>query len=453
MKIHILGICGTFMGGIATLARELGHEVCGCDADVYPPMSTQLAEQGISLIEGYDPSQFDWKPDIVIIGNALSRGNPCIEFILNSNIRYISGPQWLKEQVLQNRHVLAVSGTHGKTTITSMLTWTLVNAGLDPGFLIGGIPRNFDISARLGGKDYFVVEADEYDTAFFDKRSKFIHYCPNTLIINNIEYDHADIFVDLAAIRREFHHLVRIVPDHGLIIAKADDQEIKQVLEAGCWTPVEYFGTGEARWQAKPLREDYSEFEILVDDQPGGIVRWDLMGQFNACNALATAAAAGHIGLPAGDVCEALAGFRGVKRRLEVLDQVNDISIYDDFAHHPTEIRATLAGLRQHVGNSRIIAIMEPRSNTMRRGVHKATLADSFSDADVVYFYQPEDFSWNIAQCTDSLGERRRVFTNIEEIVASAVEIAVPGDHIIIMSNGGFGGIHHKLIAKLMQKC
>ena len=453
MKIHILGICGTFMGGIATLASELGHEVSGSDTGVYPPMSTQLVEQGISLIEGYNPSQLDPKPDMVIIGNALSRGNPCIEYILNSNIRYTSGPQWLSEHVLQDRHVLAVSGTHGKTSTSSMLAWTLETAGLMPGFLIGGIPRNFDVSARLGSTDYFVVEADEYDTAFFDKRSKFIHYRPSTLIINNIEFDHADIFADLAAIRREFHHLVRIMPDHGLIVAKAGDPEIYRVLEQGCWTPVEYFGTAEARWQAKPLQDDYSEFEIQVDSQPGGVLRWDQIGQYNAFNALATASAAGHIGLAAGAVCEALAGFKGVKRRLERLDRVHNITVYDDFAHHPTEIRATLAGLRQHVGSNRIIAIMEPRSNTMRRGVHKSTLADSFRDADVIYFYQPEDINWNLANCTASIGDRRQVFTDIDEIISAAVEIARSGDHIIIMSNGGFGGIHHKLIEKLMQKC
>lgn len=441
------------MGGIAILARELGHEVSGSDTNVYPPISTQLMEQGINLIEGYDPSQLDRNPDIVIIGNALGRGNPCIEYILNTNIRYTSGPNWLREHVLQGRHVLAVAGTHGKTTTASMLAWSLEVAGLKPGFLIGGIPVNFNISARLGSPDYFVVEADEYDTAFFDKRSKFIHYRPKTLIINNIEFDHADIFADLAAIRREFHHMVRILPNHGLIIARQGDQEIKQVLEQGCWTPVEYFGADDSRWQARPLRDDYGEFEILVDNQPGGILRWNLIGQYNACNALAAAAAAGHVGLTAGEVCEALAGFSGVKRRLERLDQVNDITVYDDFAHHPTEIQATLAGLRQHVGSSRIIAIMEPRSNTMRRGTHKSALAGSFKDADVIFLYQPEDITWDLVQSTASLGDRRRVFTNIDEIIAATVEIAEAGNHIIIMSNGGFGGIHHKLIERLMQKC
>ena len=453
MKIHILGICGTFMGGIAILARELGHEVSGSDSNVYPPMSTQLTEQGIHLIEGYDPSQLDEKPDIVIIGNALGRGNPCIEYILNSKICYSSGPQWLHDHVLQDRHVLAVAGTHGKTTTSSMLAWSLEVAGLKPGFLIGGIPLNFEISARLGGADYFVVEADEYDTAFFDKRSKFIHYRPKTLIINNIEFDHADIFSDLAAIRREFHHLVRIVPNHGLIVAHQGDVEIDKVLELGCWTPVEYFGTNDSRWQAKPLHDDYSEFEILVDGQPGGILRWGQIGQYNACNALATAAAAGHVGLAAGEVCEALAGFNGVKRRLERLDKINDITVYDDFAHHPTEIKATLAGLRQHVGSNRIIAIMEPRSNTMRRGTHKSALAGSFNDADVIFLYQPNNISWDLMQSTISLGNRRRVFTDIDEIIAATVEIAEPGTHIIVMSNGGFGGIHHKLIESLMQKC
>jgi UDP-N-acetylmuramate: L-alanyl-gamma-D-glutamyl-meso-diaminopimelate ligase len=295
MKIHILGICGTFMGGIALLARELGHEVSGSDANVYPPMSTQLMEQGITLIEGYELSQLEPAPDLVIIGNAMTRGNPCVEHILNHGLRYTSGPQWLSENVLQGRHVLAVSGTHGKTTATSMLAWTLEAEGLNPGFLVGGIPENFGVSARLGGHEYFVIEADEYDTAFFDKRSKFVHYRPKTLIINNIEFDHADIFADLAAIRREFHHLVRIVPNHGLIIALEGDPEIVKVLQMGCWTPVEHFGGENSRWQARPLQDDYSEFEILLDNQPGGIMRWDLIGQHNANNALAVAAAAGRV--------------------------------------------------------------------------------------------------------------------------------------------------------------
>lgn len=453
MRIHILGICGTFMGGIALLARALGHEVSGSDANVYPPMSAQLAGQGITLLEGYDPVHLDPAPDLVIIGNALSRGNPAVEYILNNDLKFISGPQWLNENVLQGRHVLAVSGTHGKTTATSILAWILEVGGLNPGFLIGGIAENFGCSARLGGTDYFVVEADEYDTAFFDKRSKFIHYRPSTLIINNIEFDHADIFPDLAAIRREFHHLVRIVPDHGLIIARQGDVEISKVLDMGCWTPVEYFGERDARWISKPLRDDYSEFEIKIDDTPGGVIRWDLIGRHNADNALAATAAANHVGIDSGVVCEALADFKSVKRRLEQLAIINGVTVYDDFAHHPTAIRATLAALRQRVVQQRIIAIMEPRSNTMRKGVHQDTLADSFTDADQVLLYQPEDLTWDLARCTNSLGQRRQVFTDIDTIIIKAVGMAQPGDHIVIMSNGDFGGIHHRLQEALKATC
>jgi UDP-N-acetylmuramate: L-alanyl-gamma-D-glutamyl-meso-diaminopimelate ligase len=452
MKIHILGICGTFMGGIALLARELGHEVSGSDANVYPPMSTQLMEQGITLIEGYELSQLEPAPDLVIIGNAMTRGNPCVEHILNHGLHYTSGPQWLSENVLQGRHVLAVSGTHGKTTATSMLAWTLEAEGLNPGFLVGGIPENFGISARLGGKEYFVIEADEYDTAFFDKRSKFVHYRPKTLIINNIEFDHADIFADLAAIRREFHHLVRIVPDHGLIVALEDDPEIDKVLDMGCWTPVEFFGGENSRWQARPLQDDYSEFEILLDNQPGGIMRWDLIGQHNANNALAVAAAAGHVGITAGEVCEAMASFKSVKRRLQLLGVVNDITLYDDFAHHPTAIRVTLNALRSKVGKHKIIAIMEPRSNTMRMGVHGDALAKSFSEADHVIFYQPENINWDLKQQTTSLGSKREIFSDIDNIVENVDKTAKPGDHIVFMSNGGFGGIQQKLLKKLQEQ-
>ena len=451
MKIHILGICGTFMGGIALLARELGHVVSGSDVNVYPPMSTQLMEQGITLIEGYDPAQLDPAPDLVIIGNAMTRGNPCVEHILNAGTRYTSGPQWLHEHILQGRHVLAVAGTHGKTTTTSMLAWTLEVAGLKPGFLVGGIPENFGISARLGDPDYFVIEADEYDTAFFDKRSKFVHYRPKTLIINNIEFDHADIFADIAAIRREFHHLVRIMPDHGLIVVLAGDPEIAKVLQMGCWTPVEYFGGEDSRWQARPLRNDYSEFEILVGNQPGGIMRWDLIGQHNAHNILAVAAAAGHLGLTAGEVCEAMSSFKSVKRRLQLLAVINDITLYDDFAHHPTEIRATLNALRSKVGENRIIAIMEPRSYTMRMGVHGDALADSFSDADHILFFQPENISWDLKQQTFSLGKKREIFNEIDNIVENMVKMAKPRDHIVFMSNGGFGGIQQKLIKQLQE--
>jgi UDP-N-acetylmuramate:L-alanyl-gamma-D-glutamyl-meso-diaminopimelate ligase len=448
MRIHILGICGTFMAGIALLARELGHEVRGSDANVYPPMSTQLKAQGIPLIEGYDPAQLVPAPDLVIVGNALSRGNPCVEHLLNSGLRFTSGPRWLHEQVLQGLHVLAVSGTHGKTTISAMLSWFLEQANVQAGFLVGGIPANFGISARLSPGRHFVIEADEYDTAFFDKRSKFIHYQPTTLIINNIEFDHADIFADLAAIRREFHHLVRIMPGRGLIVALEGDPEIKKVLEMGCWTPVEYFGGAGAMWRATPLLEDYSKFEIMVNDASAGIVSWELIGQHNACNALAAAAAAAHIGIPTGTVCEALAGFKGVKRRLEQLAHINGISFYDDFAHHPTEIRATLTAMRRKAGKERIIAVMEPRSNTMRMGVHQQTLADSFAAADQVLFYQPGNIHWDLKSQTEGLKEKRGIFTGIDAIITSIVRMAKPGDHVIIMSNGGFGGIQQKLIAR-----
>jgi UDP-N-acetylmuramate: L-alanyl-gamma-D-glutamyl-meso-diaminopimelate ligase len=409
-------------------------------------------EQGITLIEGYELSQLEPAPDLVIIGNAMTRGNPCVEHILNHGLRYTSGPQWLSENVLQGRHVLAVSGTHGKTTATSMLAWTLEAEGLNPGFLVGGIPENFGVSARLGGHEYFVIEADEYDTAFFDKRSKFVHYRPKTLIINNIEFDHADIFADLAAIRREFHHLVRIVPNHGLIIALEGDPEIVKVLQMGCWTPVEHFGGENSRWQARPLQDDYSEFEILLDNQPGGIMRWDLIGQHNANNALAVAAAAGHVGITAGEVCEAMASFKSVKRRLQLLGVVNDITLYDDFAHHPTAIRVTLNALRSKVGKHKIIAIMEPRSNTMRMGVHGDALAKSFSEADHVIFYQPENINWDLKQQTTSLGSKREIFSDIDNIVENVDKTAKPGDHIVFMSNGGFGGIQQKLLKKLQEQ-
>ena len=449
MKIHILGICGAFMAGVAVLARTLGHEVSGSDTNVYPPMSTQLKAEGITLVEDYDPVQLDPAPDMVIVGNALSRGNPCIEFLLNSGLCFTSGPQWLHDEVLTGRHVLAVSGTHGKTTTTAMLGWVLEAAGLNPGFLVGGIPANFGISARMGEGRYFVIEADEYDTAFFDKRSKFVHYRPSTLIINNIEFDHADIFVDLAAIRREFHHLVRIVPSQGMIIALQGDPEIHKVLEMGCWTPVEYFGEDQAQWSAQPLQEDFGAFEVLIKEKSAGRVRWGLIGRHNASNALAAIAAAAHVGISVASACEALSGFKGVKRRLETLPSINGISLYDDFAHHPTEIRATLSALRKKAGKERIIAIMEPRSNTMRMGVHRQTLADAFAAADQVLFYQPDNIDWDLKSETGRLGEKRVIFTSIDDIITEIGRMAKPGDHVIIMSNGGFGGIQQRLIATL----
>ena len=449
MSIHILGICGTFMGGIALLARALGHEVSGSDANVYPPMSTQLEEQGIELMNGYEPAHLQPAPDLVIVGNTMSRGNPLVEMILNNKIPYVSGPQWLSEHILQSRHVLAVSGTHGKTTTTGMLCWILESAGLNPGFLVGGVPQNFGISARLGGDEYFVVEADEYDTAFFDKRSKFIHYHPDTLIINNIEYDHADIFADIAAIRREFHHMVRIMPGNGLIIAKQGDAQVTQVLEMGCWSAVEYFGKQSDEWSVNELVDDFSQFNVLHHSRIVGRVDWELIGQFNAENALAAIAAANHVGVELAQACAALQSLKNVKRRLECLAEVNQITVYDDFAHHPTAIWATLKALRQKVKNQRIIAIMEPRSNTMRQGIHKEILAEAFADADQIYLYAADNLDWDLSKATSSLGERVKVMQSIDDIVSKVVDLAEAGDHILIMSNGNFSGIQQKIIENL----
>lgn len=453
MRIHILGICGTFMGGVALLAKSLGHEVSGSDANVYPPMSTQLEEQGIELMNGYDPAHLKSNPDLVIVGNTVSRGNPLVETMLNQKFPYISGPQWLSEHILQKRHILAVSGTHGKTTTTGMLCWILESAGLNPGFLVGGLPQNFGVSARLGGDKCFVVEADEYDTAFFDKRSKFIHYHPDTLIINNIEYDHADIFADIAAIRREFHHMVRIVPENGLIISKHGDTQISQVLEMGCWSPVEYFGDQSAdmnsEWMVSSLADDFSQFNVLRKAEIVGTVNWDLIGQFNAENALAAIAAANHVGVKPAQACEALQTLKNIKRRLECLAEVNQVIVYDDFAHHPTAIRATLKALRQKVKDQRIIAIMEPRSNTMRQGVHKETLADAFAEADQIYLYEANDLAWDLSKATSSLGDKVNVMKNIDNIVSTVASLAEANDHILIMSNGNFSGLHQKLIEEL----
>jgi len=416
-------------------------------------MSTQLEEQGIELINGYDPDHLQPAPDLVIIGNTMSRGNPVVEYILNNKLPYISGPQWLSEHILQSRHVLAVSGTHGKTTTTGMLCWILESAGQNPGFLVGGVPQNFGISARAGEDKYFVIEADEYDTAFFDKRSKFIHYHPDTLIINNIEYDHADIFADIASIRREFHHMVRIVPENGLIIAKRGDTEISQVLEMGCWTPVEHFGDQDddikSEWSVDALSDDFSQFDVLFNDENVGKVSWELIGQFNAENALAAIAAANHVGVEPARACEALQSLQNVKRRLECLAEVNQVTVYDDFAHHPTAIRKTLKALRQRVKDQRIIAIMEPRSNTMKQGIHKETLADAFVEADQTFLYAADNLDWDLSKAVSSLGEKVKVMDSIENIVNTVTDLAEAGDHILIMSNGSFSGLHQKLIGKL----
>lgn len=448
MHIHILGICGTFMGGLAVLAKSLGHTVTGADAKVYPPMSTQLAAQGIALRSGYDPANLDPAPDLVVIGNALGRGNPEVEAVLDRGLRYTSGAQWLAEHVLHGRWVLAVAGTHGKTTTTSMLAWILEHAGLQPGFLIGGVPENFGVSARLGTEPFFVVEADEYDTAFFDKRSKFVHYRPRTAVLNNLEFDHADIFPDLDAIKRQFHHLVRTVPATGLLVVNGPDANIAATLKMGCWTPREPFNDAQG-WRGLPLTPDASRFEVRWQGVRQGEVRWSLAGEHNMANALAAIAAARHAGVPVAAAIEALAGFRNVKRRLELRGVAGGVSVYDDFAHHPTAIQVTLAALRGRVGHARIIAVLEPRSNTMRMGVHRDTLAASLADADAVFLYQAPDLGWDLNHVTEGLGARGRTLTSIDGLVQALAAEAAPGDHVLIMSNGSFDGLHGKLLERL----
>lgn len=441
MHIHILGICGTFMGSLAVLAKALGHRVTGSDANVYPPMSTQLEAQGIELMQGYLPEHLEPVPDVVVIGNALSRGNPAVEYVLNKGLPYVSGPQWLADQVLQGRWVLGVAGTHGKTTTTSMLAWVLEHAGLSPGFLIGGVPQNFGVSARLGETPFFVVEADEYDSAFFDKRSKFVHYHPRTAILNNLEFDHADIFPDLAAIERQFHHLVRTVPSEGLIIHPESEEALKRVLAVGCWTPVQTTGA-EGQWQARLLSEDASRFEVLFNGVLQGVVDWSLTGQHNLSNALATLAAARHVGVSPAQGIAALAAFKGVKRRMEKIAEPNGISIYDDFAHHPTAIATTLDGLRKRVGEAPIIAIIEPRSNSMKLGAHRAGLPDSVAQANQVIWYAPANLGWDIAATAAACAVPATVCETLESIVARVKAQATPGTHVVVMSNGGFGGLH-----------
>jgi UDP-N-acetylmuramate: L-alanyl-gamma-D-glutamyl-meso-diaminopimelate ligase len=448
MRIHILGIGGTFMGGVAVLARALGHSVTGSDAKVYPPMSTQLEAEGIALREGYNPAHLDPAPDLVIIGNALSRGNPAVEHVLDRGLPYISGAQWVAENVLHGRWVLAVAGTHGKTTTTSMLAWILEYANLKPGFLVGGVPENFGVSARLGNEPFFVIEADEYDTAFFDKRSKFVHYRPRTAILNNLEFDHADIFPDIAAIRRQFHHLVRSVPGSGLLVVNGADAQLAETLAMGCWTPVEKFGD-RAGWQAEPLVADGSRFRVLFKGQEQGTVEWDLIGTHNVLNALAALAAARHAGVPVKSGCAALKEFRNVKRRLELRGTVRGVTVYDDFAHHPTAIHTTLAALRARVGGKRIVAVLEARSNTMRMGVHRAELGPALAAADQVILFQPAEFPWDINIVTAALNGRARVFRSVDEIVTVLGQELRPDDQVLIMSNGGFDGIHAKLLARL----
>ncbi len=450
MHIHILGICGTFMGGIALLARQKGHSVSGQDVGVYPPMSTQLEEQGIALTEGWDPADIPSDVDQVVIGNALSRGNPAVEHVLNRNLPYTSGPQWLGENLLRDAWVLAVAGTHGKTTTSAMLAWILEDAGMAPGFLIGGVPYNFGVSARAGDTPFFVVEADEYDTAFFDKRSKFVHYRPRTLILNNLEYDHADIFPDLAAIQRQFHHLVRTVPGEGLILAPGGERKLDDVLDMGCWTQVEPVHSVEG-WAARKCVDDGSRFDVLWQGELQGSVTWELLGDHNVANALAAIGAARHAGVPPTLAIEALAGFKSVKRRMEVRGEVAGITVYDDFAHHPTAITTTLEGLRRKVGKARIHAVLEPRSNTMRMGVHRDALAESFQQADRIYLYQPVDVGRDSAPMLESAKDRTAVYDDIEAIIKDLVAEARPGDQILVMSNGAFGGIHERLLSALKK--
>jgi UDP-N-acetylmuramate: L-alanyl-gamma-D-glutamyl-meso-diaminopimelate ligase len=448
MRIHILGICGTFMGGIAVLAKQLGHEVSGSDANIYPPMSDQLAAQGIKLIEGYDASQLEPFPDVVIVGNAMKRGNPCIEYLLNKNLPFISGPQWLYENILSKRWVLAVAGTHGKTTTTSILTWILEYAGFEPNFLIGGVPENFGVSARYTGSDFFVIEADEYDTAFFDKRAKFIHYRPRTAIFNNLEFDHADIYNSLAEIQRQFQYLVRTIPAEGKIIAPKEDKNLKAVFDKECWTPVEYVGP-HGNWLAENLAEDLSAFDVVYDGKVQGRVSWELLGAHNVHNALAAIAAAHHVGVPAKTAIEALSVFKNVKRRLELRGLVNEIAVYDDFAHHPTAIATTVEALRKKVGGAKILAVLECGSYTMRTGVHKDHLADALVKADQAYILQPKDLGWDLKASMEHASIPVKIFNQVDEIVDALKVQAKAGDQILIMSNSGFGGIHGKVLEAL----
>lgn len=460
MHIHILGICGTFMGGIAVLAKQSGHKVTGCDANVYPPMSTQLEAQGIDLIAGFDPAQIKLNPDIYVIGNVVSRGNPLMEEILNLGLPYISGPQWLAENVLQGKWMLAVAGTHGKTTTSSMLAWILEYAGLAPGFLIGGVPENFCVSARLPQQPalakskqdtnslspFFVIEADEYDTAFFDKRSKFVHYRPRTAILNNLEFDHADIFDNLTEIEKQFQHLVRTVPQQGLVVMNGCDASLQRVIDKGCWTPVEQFGTDDD-WQSANAHGGGS-FDVIYKGQLQGRVAWSLLGEHNRMNALASIAAARHVGVAVNVSISALTGFKNVKRRMEIRGTVQGITVYDDFAHHPTAIETTVAGLRAKVGKARILAVLEPRSNTMKLGVMKNALPASLKDADLVFCFSA-NLGWDAAEALAPISTKTQIHDDLNPLVAAIVQAAQAGDHVLVMSNGGFGGVHQKLLDAL----
>ena len=460
--IHILGICGTFMGGIAAIAKQLGYRVSGCDANVYPPMSTQLEQLGIELMQGYHVEHLQDEPDVVIVGNAMSRGNVMVEHILDRNIAYTSGPQWLLDNILKDRWVVAVSGTHGKTTTSSMITWILEYAGMNPGYLIGGVPQNFDRSARLGESPFFVIEADEYDTAFFDKRSKFVHYRPRTLVINNMEFDHGDIFDDITDIQRQFHHLIRMVPRNGLILSPKNETAITETLALGCWTPTEFNDVisdenhpvkpSVIGWQAKKLADDGSAFIVSFKGVEQGTLHWDLIGDFNIDNAIMAIAAARHAGVTTQVAIEALSQFVNTKRRLELRGTINNIRVFDDFAHHPTAIEKTLTGVRANVGEQRVIAVLEPRSNTMKSGIHKDTLPASLAQADQVFVYQGEDVKWSVSQLIDDCSAPCVVELDIDGLVAKITDYSQSGDTIVVMSNGGFGNIHQKLLDALSTK-
>jgi UDP-N-acetylmuramate: L-alanyl-gamma-D-glutamyl-meso-diaminopimelate ligase len=455
MHIHILGICGTFMGGLAALAREAGHKVTGCDANVYPPMSDQLRALGIELIEGYGADQLSIRPDVFVVGNVVTRGNPLMEAILDAGAAYTSGPQWLAEHVLQGRHVLAVAGTHGKTTTTAMLAWVLDQAGLEPGFLVGGVPLNFGVSARLGdaaagANAPFVIEADEYDTAFFDKRSKFVHYRPRTAVLNNLEFDHADIFADLAAIETQFHHLVRTVPAAGRLVVNSRDEALQRVLERGCWSDVQRFGARKETPGAWRARGEPQAFDVLRGAMKVARVEWPLLGEHNQLNGLAAMAAAEHLGVPPEQAAAALARFENVKRRLELRGEAGGVKVYDDFAHHPTAIRTTVNGLRRKVGGERILAVFEPRSNTMKLGTMKAQLPWSLEEADLS-FCHGGGLGWDAREALAPMGKQAQVHDTIDTLVAAVAKAARPGDHVLCMSNGGFGGVHAKLLAALAK--
>jgi UDP-N-acetylmuramate: L-alanyl-gamma-D-glutamyl-meso-diaminopimelate ligase len=480
MRLHILGICGTFMGGIAALARELGHTVQGSDVNVYPPMSTQLEALGMQLMRGYTAEHLQPAPDLVLVGNALSRGNPAVEYMLDARLRYISGPQWLGETVLAGRDVLAVAGTHGKTTTTSLLAHLLESAGLEPGFLVGGVPDNFGVSARLGGTRAptgygpssgasrhllpageghfvqpsaapFVIEADEYDTAFFDKRSKFVHYHPRIAVLNNLEYDHADIFPDVAAIQRQFHHLVRTVPGNGRLIVNAEDAHLAEVLAMGCWTPVETFGIGVGDWQARLLDADGSRFAVHCRGELIGETHWSLLGRHNVMNALAALAAAAAAGADPHALCAAFTSFDSVKRRMELVADIGGVRVFDDFAHHPTAIATTLAGLRASVGGARVVVALEPRSNSMRQGAHAAALAPALVDADLVLLLQRPELPWDAHRVTDALGGRGATVPTVAALIAALRDQLRPGDQVVFMSNGGFENAPRRLVAALRE--